>query len=792
MALFSLADLVRAHPWRRATFTTYALSLTFFEVVVLDELIRGGAREALVLADVEGVRSAVSELGAWRVGRDYQVEPVAVPSGVFHPKVTVLSSYEETHLVVGSGNLTFGGWGGNLETFDHLHAGFAADALADAAGFFETLAHTDRTLHAAGEHCLQVADDLMRAALAGHSSGHVRFLHSFGRPIAEQVADMAAELGGAVRLAVASPFWDTGKGLDRLCGALGLDRVYVHAHAGGTVRGRLGRPWPTGSDTSIEAVLVEELNAADQARSRQLHAKLYEVVCRRGRLLLSGSANATDAALGGRNVEACVARLLPEASVGWRWSPAVPLAMLDHDDDDAANEAAQGVLRAVLNGDGLSGQVLSGGLHGEAATSAITPEGPKTLGTVAVGDDGRFAFKAPGLELEGWKGARLVIRLEAGGRVAEGFVSQVAIAEITRRAGPIASRLFAVLKGTETPEDVAAIMAWAYENPDLLDQMTSRMGGGRDEKVSRGEAMADLASLLGGAPAARPNPQTAPNEPTSNWQRFIEAFLSQFRTPRGRLSDGLEQDTDEDADDRAGTQVTHLSAKGRLEALHHFDRLFKLLVGGPRPKVELAYSLTLGVIDRLHPDDAVARRYLLGIVHALSASNVRDEFRPTAAAMLLVALALELSGDNGEADRRARGRALRIGLEPDGPPPDAAPAEGFRTYLAPEADLAALWKRLGQVRTKEEQVRNFVSDLKSGRLGGDYPDLRADPHLWPALERALASDPQRRKVAMVPKGTNACPRHGMALPGGEAQSLEVLGIGRALNCCGGLLVCEEG
>src|SRR4051794_31426099 len=119
MALFSVADLIRAHPWHWATFTTYALSLTFFEAVVLDELVRGGAREALVLADVTGVRSAVSELGAWRVGRDYQVEPVARSGGVFHPKVTVLTSDEETHLIVGSGNLTFGGWGGNLEAFDH-------------------------------------------------------------------------------------------------------------------------------------------------------------------------------------------------------------------------------------------------------------------------------------------------------------------------------------------------------------------------------------------------------------------------------------------------------------------------------------------------------------------------------------------------------------------------------------------------------------------------------------------------------------------------------------------------
>jgi len=37
-------QLASAHPWQRVTFTTYALSLSFFEAVILDALIRGGGR----------------------------------------------------------------------------------------------------------------------------------------------------------------------------------------------------------------------------------------------------------------------------------------------------------------------------------------------------------------------------------------------------------------------------------------------------------------------------------------------------------------------------------------------------------------------------------------------------------------------------------------------------------------------------------------------------------------------------------------------------------------------------
>jgi hypothetical protein len=146
-------DLISAHPWRRTAYTTYALSLSFFEAVILDALVRGGGREALILADVAGARAALSEQGARRVGKDYDVEPVMVRGGVFHPKLSVLIGDDECHLLVGSGNLTFGGWGGNLEIIEHLHPTFAADAIEDAADLFDRLSSASRLRHGAGQRC---------------------------------------------------------------------------------------------------------------------------------------------------------------------------------------------------------------------------------------------------------------------------------------------------------------------------------------------------------------------------------------------------------------------------------------------------------------------------------------------------------------------------------------------------------------------------------------------------------------------------------------------------------------
>jgi hypothetical protein len=55
--------LVSAHSWQRVAFTTYALSLSFFEAVILDALVRGAGSQALILADVQGFALASASRG---------------------------------------------------------------------------------------------------------------------------------------------------------------------------------------------------------------------------------------------------------------------------------------------------------------------------------------------------------------------------------------------------------------------------------------------------------------------------------------------------------------------------------------------------------------------------------------------------------------------------------------------------------------------------------------------------------------------------------------------------------
>ncbi len=274
-------DLVSAHPWQRVAFTTYALSLSFFEAVILDALVRGGGgSQALILADVHGVRASLSEQGAHRVGKDYDVEPVAVSSGVFHPKISVLSSADECHILVGSGNLTFGGWGGNCEILEHLHPSFAPDAIADVAGFFALMRVSGRMRHGAANHCAAIAADLRRSIHGRPRNGDIRVFHNLDSSIAEQVAKTVADLGGGIRLVAAAPFWDDGAAIDDLCQAIGVHDVFVHAHAHGSIEGIAGANWLRSARTPVRPVRLAVMNAPDEA-GRPLHAKAFEILCRR-------------------------------------------------------------------------------------------------------------------------------------------------------------------------------------------------------------------------------------------------------------------------------------------------------------------------------------------------------------------------------------------------------------------------------------------------------------------------------------------------------------------------------
>jgi len=182
--------------------TTYSMSLSFLEAVPLQAL-GENRRDVTILVDIEGYRASLSETGASSAGVGYDVIPISVlGSGVFHPKITMLASHKgELRALVGSGNLTMGGWGFNTEVAEYLNPKTDPEAFTDLADFLLSLGdafgqgrlRSDPSalppLHEFADLCLAAGDH--------KSAGPTRVLHSVNRALAPQFVEMAKELGGA-------------------------------------------------------------------------------------------------------------------------------------------------------------------------------------------------------------------------------------------------------------------------------------------------------------------------------------------------------------------------------------------------------------------------------------------------------------------------------------------------------------------------------------------------------------------------------------------------------------------
>lgn len=140
-----------------------------------------------------------------------------------------------------------------------------------------------------------------------------------------------------------------------------------------------GTNWPSGRSGAVtDAVNLEKLE--DDHRS--LHAKLYEMVCQRGRIIVSGSFNATNAGLGAeRNVEVCVVRIQREKSTGWRFTLACPPIPPDFLGGKFGGRAEYcGWLTLLLDGPPEANQPIRAAEIRQCVVSRLQLESTKVLG----------------------------------------------------------------------------------------------------------------------------------------------------------------------------------------------------------------------------------------------------------------------------------------------------------------------------------------------------------------------------------------------------------------------------
>jgi hypothetical protein len=781
MSTFSPRDLLNASRWSKLFFTTYALSLSFFEAVVLDAMFRQRIDEALIVADESGIRSAMNELGAQAVGRAYDLEPVAVKGGCFHAKFASVISKSDAHLLIGSGNLTFGGWGSNAECIEHLHPSFAADAFLDAANFLEALANSPRIRHAISVPCLELAGDLAGRVTGRARDGQIRLVHNVGRSISEQISEFARDLGGAVSLVVVSPFFDH-DGLSNLCLKLGLDFVRVHVHEEGTVLGSAGSNWPSGRSEAItEAVNLEMF----QPEHRLLHAKLYEILCKRGRIVISGSSNATYAGLEvDRNVELCVVRLQREKSVGWRFTAAKPpVRHLPAEDETGSNSKEFAVLRAVLTGSRITGKIVSNFPSGAVSVSKKTALRWEPMGSAFVSAAGDFALEFS----DGWNlvsGGQFLIRLEhISGKKAQGFVSLPELRDIARRLGAPSSHFFSLLQNKETPADVVAILDFIYMHPDWLPKRDFSGGASRSAE-NRADITVDLDNLLSTAQSWNHGPQSD----SANWSnqaRFMNqvfAALSERRGPMDGRSTNQETDEGGESDAHIRNDVDK-AERETTQALASFERLFSVLLdGAPENRQPFrAAQITQYVAERLEVDSVTVSAYLDRLVRSFTKLNVADEELTFVEALLLL-WSSQLQGNEESRAMALRRQVLRVVGTIRSCLPPLELVGGLADRLKATADLHSLWNYSRGLETVQEEIRRFWKETSNTLQQADYPLLGALPE-WKILQYGKSKGILPVKVA-----SGYCPGCNLALSSVDANRMKSFGV---VTCRGKILLCEE-
>ena len=546
--------------------------------------------------------------------------------------------------------------------------------------------------------------------------------------------------------------------------------------------GSFGSNWPKQIGAIIEPVSVDALSGDP----RHLHAKLFEIVCRGGRIVLSGSANATMAALDSRrNVELCVARINPDRSTAWHHTPSTPPVQVGPLSEATEVGEAVGVLRAVLLADKLTGMVLTPFPEGTVAVELLTASQGICLGTSGVTSDGRFEMLAKGVEQESWKTQRIALRLESPtGKRAEGFVSFPDFAYITQRAGSMLSRFFAILASSETPEDVAAIINWFLENPESLSSDTPLAPGTSLRGTQGPDKMVRVSDLLAPEASTAHGVASAAGKDLASWRRFLKSILACFRQPRGPItSEPVSGASDEDSEEPADRNDLEQPAQRVANADWPFqfvDRLLDKMLNAASSSKEVgdAFWMLHYVCDRIGADPENVSGWLDRVLAKFADHPPTEIDRRAVEASLLIWADAVSSKPNS-----TRRRLLRIGGDLKSLPPDIALVPGFVRTVNSTIDLASVWEGVLSARTVQEEIRAFRIAGPEVKLDPNFPYLNSLPELKGLTDQA------RKRLVFMPKLWDYCRFCHLLIPTADRDRLREVGVMR--HNCGRVLLCEE-
>ncbi len=286
---------------------TFSLDINYIERVFQPEIARKGIYNLQILADQDMVHQVLEQQVGHEhtYGSNYALLPVgARRGGAFHPKILLFFGQNIAILLIGSGNLTFGGHGQNHE----LWTKFVAEDQADPA--FSIIAAAISYLKKMAETASQVVINQIGEAIAicplfvdipsqisrsttfpnGLQASFVSNDFASGSIFDSITTSIPQEEVKTIR--ILAPFYDQeGAAIAALATAFPLAsiEVYLQVDAG-------AHPYAMKFNQRIQ--FFDFHKAFPNAKRRNLHAKIFEFESRDHAWILLGSPNASVAALG--------------------------------------------------------------------------------------------------------------------------------------------------------------------------------------------------------------------------------------------------------------------------------------------------------------------------------------------------------------------------------------------------------------------------------------------------------------------------------------------------------------
>lgn len=808
-------ELIANGKWEQALFTTYALSLTFFETHILKAgLIRNGCQSVWVVSDVEGYQQSLTERQSARVGQEYHLVPVALPDGVFHPKCIYLSGAGGDVLMVGSGNLTFGGFGRNVEVVEVLTAAEHPGVFHAFGKYLEALGARKDFLNP-DPRWINIFSNLAFKAAKGVTNSPPEgphLLHCVQSSFADQLAEYFNAAGGASKLRILSPFYDpNADAVRKLAAKADCQRIAI-----GLLPGREEQStfplFAVGLDkkTRLEAAVV-----VTEEDGRPLHAKWLEADLKDGsRLTLTGSVNATNKSMcTADNIEVGLVRLQPAKEPRFlKWETASLPKHFEHRKFTKAGLGNRWVVHAHFTRETLLEGILMGLTNpsGQWESYLVRADGERTEFAVIVGENGRFRVQVPHAEHYATATAVQIV-LRRGKQEAAGWLHLEAILNLPRLPRLGVTSLMRLVNNEQTEEDDAALLeylALSAQHHLLTFKLEVKPRAKTESATRQGDGDHNLrVDLHRLAPATTADTAAESHDALHGSDNYLDVIFGRLRRrmltslgnhrSRGISGAGAEETESEDGSE---TEETETQTKKVTSGLVRFGEKMRELaaINSPQDNLKAVFSMWLEVellmrVERLKDIEGAeffSRNWIRNAVQRCrkeAGISTFDRHIITLAATL----AANILGHDTDGEVESRLIQLHEDMERycEGPvSPDFATAAlvtepglvlSERLRLPQAVPLTEALERLLATRTFRQEIGQIIS----WQAGQPLPDNLQILHT-PAGKLLAERMSRTSKLDLVDfkADRNSCPKCHMELHRSVKNELMIYRISQCLNC----------